>query len=475
MNKKELKEIIDIALSKGADFAEIFIENKETTGISCEGKKIEKINSGIDVGAGIRVIKGESTAYTFTNDVNKERLAEIAEVASKVSHGAKKDKSLDFTTPSPLVDFDVEIRPDKVDIEEKVSKVKECDAACRSVDDRIKQVSVGYGDVKQKVTIANSEGIYVEDERIRTRFVCNAISNDGKGIQTGYASLGGTRGFEIFSEKDPKEIGLEAANRSLLMLDAKPSPSGKMPIVMAAEAGGTMVHEACGHGLEADLVQRGLSVYANKKGEKVASELVSVVDDATISHKYGTFRYDDEGNVGQKTVLIKNGILENYMYDNLTANKDDIKSTGNGRRQSYQDRPIPRMTNTYIAKGKDDPEKIIKSTQNGLFVKKMGGGQVNTTNGDYVFDVAEGYLIENGEITTPVKGATLTGNGPETLNMIEMVGNDLGYSIGTCGKEGQGVPVSDAQPTMKIKELVVGGTGGVADKKISKEFNIKRL
>ncbi len=242
------------------------------------------------------------------------------------------------------------------------------------------------------------------------------------------------------------------------MLEAKPAPAGKMPVVMAGEAGGTMVHEACGHGLEADLVQKKLSVYANRQGQMVAAENVTVIDDATIDGKYGFFRFDDEGVPGQRTVLIKNGELTDYMYDRLTAMKEGRASTGNGRRESYQDKPIPRMTNTIIAPGRDDPEQIIKNVKNGLLVKKMGGGQVNTTNGDYVFDVAEGYFIKDGEIAWPVRGATLTGNGPETLQIVEMVGSDLGYTIGTCGKDGQGVPVSDAQPTMLLKELVVGGT-----------------
>lgn len=269
-------------------------------------------------------------------------------------------------------------------------------------------------------------------------------------------------------------MGIESAQRALLMLSAKPCPSGKMAVVMASEAGGTMVHEACGHGLEADLVQKGLSVYANKRGERVASDLVTVIDDATMPYKYGSFRYDDEGTVGQKNVLIKNGVLENYMYDRLTAGKEGKKSSGNGRRESYKERPVPRMTNTYIASGKDEPDDIIKSTKKGILVRKMGGGQVNTTNGDYVFDVAEGYLIENGEITSAVQGATLAGNGPDTLQMVEMVGNDLGFAIGTCGKEGQGAPVSDAQPTMKIKELTVGGTGGTGPE-INRDFKIRRM
>lgn len=476
MDKKAIKEILDIAMSQGADFAEIFLEEKETNGISCEGQKIEKINSGIDRGVGIRVISGNNTAYSYSNKITKENLSKIAEHASKIANGEKRLSEINFITPQPLIELEIEEKPDKIKIEDKVTKVKECDEAARSVDDKIKQVTVGYGDICQKVVIANSEGVYVEDERIRTRIVCNAIANDGRNIQTGYSSIGGVQGFELFKKVDPKTIGLEAANRAILMLNAHPSPSGKMPIVMAAEAGGTMVHEACGHGLEADLVQKNLSVYANKKGEQVASPLITVVDDATIPTKNGSYKYDDEGTPGQKTVLIKNGYLEKYMNDLSTSKKEKIAPTGNGRRESFKERPIPRMTNTYIQKGNDDPEKIIKSTKYGLLVKKMGGGQVNTTNGDYVFDVAEGYLIEDGDITKPVRGATLTGNGPETLNMVEMVGKDLGFSIGVCGKEGQGVPVSDAQPTLKIKELIVGGTGGSTNTKVIKnDFKIKRL
>lgn len=233
-----------------------------------------------------------------------------------------------------------------------------------------------------------------------------------------------------------------------------------------------MVHEACGHGLEADLVQKKLSVYGDKIGQKVASSLVTVVDDATILGKFGTYRFDDEGIHGQKKTLIENGVLKGYMYDHLTAQKDHQKSTGNGRRESYREKPIPRMTNTYIAAGKDDPEKIIKDTKNGIFVKRMGGGQVNTTNGDFVFDVAEGYIIEDGEIKNLVRGATLTGNGPQALVMVDRVGSDLGFAIGTCGKDGQGAPVSDAQPTIRIQELIVGGA---AQTEAKSKTTMKRL
>ncbi len=230
-----------------------------------------------------------------------------------------------------------------------------------------------------------------------------------------------------------------------------------MPVVLSSEAGGTMVHEAIGHGLEADLAQAGMSVYTGKIGTQVASPLVTVIDDATIPHARGTFPYDDEGTPGQKTVLVENGILKGYLYDRLTGMKDGSPSTGNGRRESYQARPIVRMSNTLIAPGSDSPESIIRDVKQGLFVKKMGGGQVNTVNGNFVFEVSEGYLIENGEIAEPVRGATLTGNGPDVLNKIVKVGNDLGFGIGTCGKDGQGVPVADAQPTLLISEITVGG------------------
>jgi TldD protein len=241
------------------------------------------------------------------------------------------------------------------------------------------------------------------------------------------------------------------------MLGARRAPGGNMPVVLSSEAGGTMIHEAVGHGLEADLALQNLSVYSGKIGEKVASSIITVLDDGTIPYKRGSGFFDEEGSPTEKTVLVEKGVLKGYMYDRLSAMKAGAKSTGNGRRESYHFRPIPRMTNTMIAPGLSDPKEIVKSLDKGLYVKKMGGGQVNTVNGDFVFEVTEGYLIENGEVGEPVRGATLTGNGPEVLNKIDMVATDLGYGIGTCGKDGQGVPVGDAQPTLRIPEIVVGG------------------
>lgn len=459
IDKSVLKEVLDKALANGGDFADIFIEEKRSTGIGCEAGKIERVQSGVDIGAGIRVLSGDSTAYAYTNVLSREGLVEAAGIVSHAAQGGKKNINLDLRTVKPLVEFSFKERPEDVPTDRKVALVETADRSARAVDSaQIKQVIVGYGDVVQKVTIANSAGDYVEDERIRTRLLVQAVAASGSTIQTGYEAVGSLCGFELFESYSPEQVAESAAKRAVEMLQAKPAPAGRMPVVMAGEAGGTMVHEACGHGLEADLVQKSLSVYAGKKGQVVASDEVTVIDDATIDSRYGSYSFDDEGVPARKVNLIEKGVLTDFMYDRLTAVKDGRQSNGHGRRESYQHKPIPRMGNTYIAPGKTDPEKIIRETKDGLLVKKMGGGQVNTTTGDFVFDVAEGYLIKDGEVGPMVRGATLTGNGPEVLRIVEMVGSDLGFTIGTCGKDGQGVPVSDAQPTMAIRQLTVGGT-----------------
>ncbi len=305
----------------------------------------------------------------------------------------------------------------------------------------------------------NSLGEWFEEDRTGLIFMCQVVSKEGDIVQTGYEPVGGAVGLEIFDDTPPEAVAEIAVKRAIMMLGARRAPGGKMSVVLSSEAGGTMIHEAVGHGLEADLALQDLSVYSGKLNEKVASPIITVLDDATIPYRRGSFFYDDEGTPAGKTVLVENGILKSYMHDRLSAMKAGCKSTGNGRRESYHHRPIPRMTNTMIAPGKTDPESIIKSLDKGLFVRKMGGGQVNTVNGDFVFEVTEGYMIEGGKIGAPVRGATLTGNGPEVLLNIDMVGSDLGFGIGTCGKDSQGVPVADAQPTLRIPEIVVGGEG----------------
>ncbi|MDY6852604.1 MAG: TldD/PmbA family protein, partial [Thermodesulfobacteriota bacterium] len=286
------------------------------------------------------------------------------------------------------------------------------------------------------------------------------VATDDSGLQVGYEPVGGALGFELFDENSPEQTARTAAARAVLMLEADEAPAGPMPVVLSSEAGGTMIHEAVGHGLEADLAGEGLSVYSGQLGELVASPLITVLDDATLPYRRGSFAIDDEGAPAQKTVLVQDGVLKGYMHDRRSALKAGVSSTGNGRRESYRHRPVVRMTNTLIAPGRTDPAKILSSTPKGLFVRKMGGGQVNTVNGDFVFEVSEGYLIENGRIGRPVRGATLTGSGPEVLRQIDLVGSDLGFGIGTCGKDGQGVPVADAQPTLRLPEIIIGGRSG---------------
>jgi len=457
LDKELLIKVLKKTISSGGEYAEIFVENKRPTLIHLEDSKIEKVISGVDYGLGIRLIYDGRTAYAYSNDLSEESLLNAASEVSKAASKKATDSIIDLKTKSPSVSFDIRLFPENVPVEKKISLVRKADNIARGYDSRIRQVSVIYNDFIQKVQIATTEGTIAEDERIHTLAVIQVVASDNGIVQTGYESIGGSLGFELFDEIDTEELSLKAAKRAIMMLTARRAPGRRMPVVISSEAGGTMIHEAIGHGLEADLVQQGLSIYSKKMGQEIASSLVTVIDDSTIQKKRGSFRFDDEGMPSQHTVLLEKGILKSYMYDKLTAIKDGVLSTGNGRRQSYQYRPIPRMTNTFIAPGDTPPEKIINSVDYGLFVKKMGGGQVNTITGDFVFDVQEGYLIKKGLVEEAVRGATLAGNGPEVLKSIDMVGSDLGFSIGTCGKDSQGVPISDAMPTVRIPEIVVGG------------------
>ncbi|HAG50296.1 MAG: peptidase C69 [Deltaproteobacteria bacterium GWC2_42_51] len=449
--------ILKRALQHGGDFADIYMEETFNTSIICEDNKIEKVVSGRDRGIGLRVIFDFKTAYAYTNDLTEKGLLELADTVSKAVKEGGSGKDIGLVKKEIAPGFSIKVPPQSVDLLEKVELVKKANTFARGFDNRIGQVKVVYGDGFRQMVVVNSYGQWAEEDRIGILFLVQVVAREGDVVQTGYEPVGGVMGLEIFEETPPEKVAELASKRALLMLKARKAEGGKMSVVLSNEAGGTMIHEAVGHGLEADLAQQGLSVYSGKIGEKIASPLVTVIDDATIPYRRGSFFFDDEGTHGQKTILVENGVLKNYMYDRLTALKDGAVSTGNGRRESYHHRPIPRMTNTMIAPGKTNPEDIIKSLGNGLFVKKMGGGQVNTVNGDFVFEITEGYLIEKGKIGEPVRGATLTGNGPQILKNIDMVGSDLGFAIGTCGKDAQGVPVSDAQPTLRIPEIVIGG------------------
>ena len=457
LDKMDISRILRRALAGGGEFADLYFEEGRSTSVICEDGKIEKVMAGTDRGVGLRVISDHATAYAYTNEVTETSLLSLADTVSHAVKGRIFDQALNMGDKTVNIGFPIQLPPDGIELADKVALVNLADRTARAVDARIRQVMAIYRDGMVRYQFANSLGEFIETRRTGTLFVVQAVAADGNVIQTGYETMGASRGYEIFRERGAEEIALAAAGRAVMMLSAGRAPAGPMPVVLSSKAGGTMVHEAVGHGLEADLAQSGMSVYSGKVGEQVASPLVTVLDDATIPYARGTFPFDDEGTPGQKTVLVENGILKGYLYDRLTAMKDGCASTGNGRRESYQQRPIVRMSNTLIAPGNTAPEEIIRSVDKGLFVEKMGGGQVNTVNGEFVFEVSEGYLIENGEIAAPVRGATLTGNGPDVLKRIVMVGTDLGFGIGTCGKDGQGVPVADAQPTLLISEITVGG------------------
>lgn len=452
-----LDKILRAALAQGGEYADIYYEGGDSTQVVVEDGKVEKVLAFSDRGVGIRVISDLRTAYGFTNEITEKSLLELAARISGAVRGSSFAGDIIVSARTSGVNPPILLRPESIPLEEKIRTAVEAERGARGVSGAVRQVMTMYRDGVARIQVANSLGEFTDSERVGTMFVAQVVAEGGGVMQTGYESIGACRGFELFREKSAVEIATEAARRAGLMLGARRAPGGTMPVVLSSEAGGTMVHEAIGHGLEADLVQSGISVYRGKIGEQVASPLVTVVDDATIPYARGSFPFDSEGSPGQRTVLVEEGILKGYLYDRLTAMKDGCASTGNGRRESYHAKPIVRMTNTLIAPGKTDPEEIVRTVPAGLFVRKMGGGQVNTVTGDFMFEVSEGYLIENGCVGEPVRGATLTGNGPDVLKKILMVGSDLGFAIGTCGKDGQGVPVADAQPTMLISDMVVGG------------------
>lgn len=454
----DLHAVLRRALRNGGEYADIFIERSAPLSILCEDDRIEKVLAGSENGAGIRVITGGRSAYAYTNELTTASLLELASavsVAFPPGGPAHRQISLQRIRPERIIP--VRMPPAEVSTDRKVAFVTGANRIARSFDRRIRQVQVVYRESVQQVQIANSDGFLAEDERSYLTALVQVVAAENGVIQTGYEPVGGNTGFELFDTESLAAAAETAARRAVMMLTARKAPAGRMPVVLSSHAGGTMIHEAVGHGLEADLAQAGLSVYSGKIGQQIASPLITVLDDATLPGKRGSFGFDDEGTPAQRTVLVERGILRTYLYDRLTALKDGARSTGNGRRESYRHRPIPRMTNTMIAPGEARCGEILRDTPRGLFVRKMGGGQVNTVNGEFVFEVSEGYLIENGSIGEPVRGATLIGNGPSVLQSIDRVASDLGFSIGTCGKDGQGSPVSDAQPTLRIPELTVGG------------------
>jgi TldD protein len=361
--------------------------------------------------------------------------------------------------PRPPARHPVRVPPETVTIRAKSDLLRAGDEAARSCGAEVAQVIVGYSEGRQVILIVNSEGEMVRDDRTRLRLVATVVARRDGTMQTGYESVGKSMGFELLDERGAQEIARRAAEKALAMLVAEPSPSGPMPVVMANGFGGTLFHEACGHGLEADAIAKGASIYVDRLGDVVAAPIVSAYDDGTITNEWGSGAFDDEGIPTQRTLLIEEGRLRQYLYDRLRARRAGVASTGNGRRQSFRHVPIPRMTTTFIAGGASTEEEIIAATKHGFYAKSLAGGQVEPASGNFVFGVAEGYLIEDGAVTKPLRGATLVGNGIEVLMDIDMIaGDDFLVKSGMCGKDGQAVPVGTGQPTLRIRRMTVGGT-----------------
>ena len=458
-----IEKTLSCALSRGGNLAELFFEQTQSTRIFFEQDRVDKVMNGKDQGVGLRIIFDGKSVYGYSTDLSEEALLKLASdltmaiPQSKKPHKIVSDWSIAKQPVSSIADYAVAKSPRSLPLDQKIEVLKKMDGAAKAILPTALQVSSIWLDSFRKILIANSEGVIAPDTKTYLQLVCQVVGEKQGRVESAYESDGGFVGLEFLEENPPVSIAQEAARRVQVLLDSEPAPSGTMPVVISAQAGGTMIHEAVGHGLEADLACHGLSVYQNKLGQQVASPLISVIDDGTMEKKRGSYRFDDEGTPSQKTTLIENGVLKNYMVDRLSGMKFDLMPTGNGRRESFRHKPIVRMTNTYIAPGQDDPEAILKDTQWGVFVKAMGGGQVNTVTGDFVFAVTEGYLIHEGKLTQPIRGATLVGNGPKVLMQVDRLGNDLGFSTGTCGKDGQGAPVTDAQPTLRVPELTVGG------------------
>jgi TldD protein len=451
------------ALRDGGDFAEVFVESRESYSLRLEEEKVEENSTGRETGAGVRVAYGESMAYAYTNDLSEASLLETAAAAAAAVRGGGAAADLRVPSPStqPAISHEVKMLPEGVSREEKLSLARRADRAAREQGPEVVQVIVALGDSRQRVFIAASDGRCLEDERVRVRLLVQAVAARGGDIQTGYEAPGMLGGYELFERYDPAELGAAAARQALIMLGARPAPSGPFPVIIANGTGGVLFHEACGHGLEADAVFKDASVFAGRLGEKVASKLVFAYDDPTLPGIWGSYRMDDEGTPAARTPLIEAGVLRSFINDLKRARRDRTAPTGNGRRQSYRHLPIPRMSNTFIAPGDLSPEEIIADTPRGIYAKKLGGGEVNPVTGDFIFAVTEGYMVEGGRIGDPVKGATLIGNGPRVLEGIDAIADDLDFDAGMCGKDGQSVPVSTGQPTLRVHELVVGGTAEV--------------
>ena len=457
LSKSIASEVLAKCLVTGGDFAEIFEDDSINNSISLVDGKVDDAIGGRSYGIGIRIFKGLKSVYAYTNNNSLESLLDTAYRAALALGEVKEDISIvlnekKISTIHPIIYY-----PQDVTYDKKISILKSAYNGAKNFSEEISQVIASYSDKEQNILIANTEGLYVQDKRVRTRLGVSAIASKGSENQTGFEGPGRHMGIEMFDTIDPEYHGKEAARIAHTMLHAKNCPAGNMTVAIDNGFGGVIFHEACGHALEASAVAKGNSVFANKLGEQIASTKVTAIDDGTMPNAWGSLNIDDEGNKTQRNVLIENGILKGYLIDKLNGRRMNMEATGSSRRQNYKYQPTSRMTNTYIAAGSDKPDEIIKSISDGLYAKKLGGGSVNPVTGEFNFAVQEGYLVKNGVIQEPVRGASLIGKGSDVLMDIDMVGDNLDVAQGMCGSSSGSIPTNVGQPMIRVKKMTVGG------------------
>jgi TldD protein len=461
LTEHDLEKYLSAALESGGEYADVYFEYLTTTSISLDEGIVKSATQGVTMGVGVRVISGEKTGYAYSEDLSPERIVQAAKVAARIANAPSKvDKT--GLEAAPRRDLYPVLSPaSDRSLAERVDLVKRADRAAREADSRVFQVTAIYADALKHVLVATSDGALSFDRQPMTRINVAVLARQGDGIpQQGYSGGGGRVGLEFFETRTPESFALESVRQAVVQLDAVEAPAGEMTVVLGPGWPGVLLHEAVGHGLESDFTRKKVSAFSDRIGQQVASPLCTVVDDGTMDSRRGSLNVDDEGVMTQQNVLIEKGILRGYLTDKLSERITGTRSTGSGRRESFQHIPMPRMTNTFMLSGESDPSEIIQSVSKGIYCANFGGGQVDITSGNFVFDATESYLIEDGKVTRPVRGATLIGNGPEALKWVSMVGNDLklDQGVGVCGKDGQYVPVGVGIPTVKIDKMTVGGT-----------------
>jgi len=463
MNEGALEQILGSALERRADYADLYFEYRSAEGLSLEESMVNHTSKSVSHGVGVRVCAEDRTGYAYSDEVTIDRMRMAAEAARAIAdHRGERPGAVQVGKPVAQHNlYELESIPTDVPLEERARLLKQIDELARAYDPRVRNVMASVAAERKLVMVVNSDGQIAADVQPLCRLNVTLIAEDAKGRQMGAFGGGGRVEWSYFFEGDRwKEYTLKAARQAIINLEAVDAPAGEMVVVLGPGWPGILLHEAIGHGLEGDFNRKGVSAFSNRIGQQVASPLCTVIDDGTIANRRGSLNVDDEGTPTSRTVLIEKGILRGYLQDRLNARLMKMAPTGNGRRESFAYSPMPRMTNTFMLPGDSTPAEILRSVKHGLYAVSFGGGQVDITNGKFVFSASEAYLIEDGEVTRPVKGATLIGNGPDVLTRVSMVGNDLELDsgIGTCGKDGQSVPVGVGLPTIRIDGITVGGT-----------------